>query len=119
MAPVLLLHWDWSEIMELAAELRGAGWDVITESEDGVRAVQMALEHPPAAVAISLRSSPLHGRDVAVVLNEQQSGSDIPVVFFDGDERARRKVRKLLPDATIVDWDDLSDTLMECAVRPE
>lgn len=111
MAPVLLLHWNWSEIIDLAAELQHDGWDVITESEDGVRAVQMALENPPIAVAISLQVAPNHGRDVALALAEHQEGAAIPVVFFDGDERGRKKVSRSLPEAVIVDWSDLPAAL--------
>ncbi len=115
MAPVLLLHWNWAEIIDLAAELQTLGWDVITESDDGVRAVQMALEHPPVAVVISLRSATGHGRDVALALREHPEGSAIPVVFFDGDERARRKVRRAIPDATIVGWDELPSVIARLA----
>ena len=111
MAPVLLLHWNWAETIDLAAELQREGWDVIPESDDGVRAVQMALDHPPAAVAISLRVAPNHGRDVALALGEHPEGREIPVVFFDGDARGRRKVAKALPGATIVDWPELPAAL--------
>lgn len=111
MAPVLLLHWNWSEIIDLAAELQHEGWDVITESDDGVRAVQMALDNPPAAVVISLRTAPNHGRDVALALADHPDGESIPVVFFEGDERGRKKVSRVLPEAVIVDWSDLPATL--------
>ena len=111
MAPVLLLHWNWSEIIDLAAQLQHEGWAVITESDDGVRAVQMALENPPAAIAISLRVAPNHGRDVALALTEHPEGAAIPIVFFDGDERGRKKVFRALPDAVIVDWPELPAAL--------
>ena len=111
MAPVLLLHWNWAESIDLAAELQLEGWDVITESDDGVRAVQMALDRPPAAVAISLRVAPNHGRDVALALSENPEGQKIPVVFFDVDVRGQRKVTKALPGATIVTWPDLPAAL--------
>ncbi len=118
MAPVLLLHWNWSEIIDLAAQLQHHGWDVITESDDGVRAVQMALEHPPVAVAISLRTAAGHGRDVALALKEHPEGSAVPVVFFDGDERARRKARRAIPDAMIVGWEELPSAIARLAASP-
>ncbi|MDF1595519.1 MAG: hypothetical protein P1T08_05410 [Acidimicrobiia bacterium] len=120
MPSVLLLHWDWSEVIDLATELQHEGWDVITESDDGVRAVQTALDHPPIAVAISLRVAPKHGRDVALALGEQTGGRGIPVVFFDGDERARKTVNKAVDGATIVAWAELPAALARLAAgRPE
>jgi AmiR/NasT family two-component response regulator len=115
MPQVLLLHWNWSEVIDLAAELQHDGWDVVTESDDGVRAVRTALDHLPIAVAISLRVAPKHGRDVALALAEQSGGRGIPVVFFDGDERARKTVGKAVPDAMIVDWVDLPAALARLA----
>ncbi len=117
MPAVLLLHWDWSEVIDLAAELQHEGWDVMTESDDGVRAVQTALDHPPIAVAVSLRVAPKHGRDVALALAGQTSGRGIPVVFFDGDERDRKMVKRAVPDATIVAWADLPASLDRIAGR--
>jgi len=117
MPPVLLLHWDWSEVIDLAAELQNEGWDVMTESDDGVRAVRTALDHPPIAVAVSLRVAPKHGRDVALALAGQTSGRSIPVVFFDGDERARKMVKKAVPEAVIVAWVDLPAVLASLAAR--
>ena len=114
---MLLLHWNWSEIIDLAAELQHDGWDVITESDDGVRAVQMALENPPAAIAISLRTAPNHGRDVALTLADHVEGQAIPIVFFDGDDRARKKVSRALPGAMIVDWLNLPTALEKLTAR--
>ncbi len=95
----------------MAAELQQWGWDVITESDDGVRAVAMALEHPPSAVVISLQTAPHHGRDVALALGDHPEGRRIPVLFTGGDERGRRKVTKAMPDAVIISWSDLPESL--------
>ena len=117
MAPVLLIHWNWSETIDLAADLQSHGWDVITESEDGVRAVQIALGQPTPAVAISLDLAPKHGRDVALALGDTENGRLIPIVFFGGDDRAHRKVLKVLPGALIVSRADLADTLSNLSVE--
>ena len=111
MAHVLLIHWDWSEVIDLAAELERRGINVITESDDGVRAVRMVVDNPPDAVAISLRKDFRHGRDVAIALRDHPQSRSTPVVFFDGDERAQRKLLKSIPDAAIVAWGDLSKAL--------
>lgn len=118
MAHVLLIHWDWSEVIDLAAELEQRGINVITESDDGVRAVRMVVENPPSAVAISLRKSFRHGRDVAVALRDQPESRGTPVVFFDGDKRARRKLLKSLPDAEIVAWSGLFNALETLVANP-
>jgi AmiR/NasT family two-component response regulator len=117
MAPVLLIHWNWSETIDLAASLRSHGWDVITESEDGVRAVQIALDLPLRAIVISLDLAPKHGRDVALALADTEEGATGPVVFFGGDEGAHRKVLKALPDALIVSREHLADTLSILSVE--
>ncbi|MFW2340312.1 MAG: hypothetical protein ACN4GK_09705 [Acidimicrobiia bacterium] len=116
MAPVLLIHWNWSETIDLAVDIQSHGWDVITESEDGVRAVQIALERPPCAVAISLDLAPKHGRDVALALADTEEGASVPVVFFGGDDRTHRRLRKVLPDALIVSRAELAGSLSSLSV---
>lgn len=110
MAPVLLVHWKWSETIDLATALQAEGFDVITESDDGVRAVRMAIEHPPSAIAICLDAAPGHGRDLALALAETEA-SAVPVVFFGGGEKARRRIRKAIPHAEIVEREMLSTAL--------
>ena len=115
MAHVLLIHWDWSELIDLAGELERHGTDVITESDDGVRALRMALENPPYAVLISLRLAAKHGRDVALAIRDHPAADAPPLLFFDGDEKARRRITKVLPTATIISWEDVPEALLELA----
>lgn len=103
----------------MAAELEQIGWDVITESDDGVRAVAMALEHPPLAVVISLEAAPNRARDVALALGDDPEGRRIPVLFTGGDERGRRKIRRAIADPMVISWSDLPESLGRLNSRTE
>ncbi len=61
---VVLVHWDAEEARDLAAPLQTDGWQV----KLGKFELKDLKANPPAAVLISLRRLPSHGREVADAL---------------------------------------------------
>lgn len=101
---LLLLHWELAEADGLADDLRGRGFQVEVEAEDGGRAARRVRENTPDALVIGLDRKPAHGRETARVLREQRATRDLPMVFFGGDPATVADVRRSVPDATHVPW---------------
>jgi hypothetical protein len=106
---LVLLHWDADEAQELAAPLRAAGWQVNTGSFE----LKELKANPPAAVVISLRRLPSHGREVADALWYTKWGRAIPIVFFDGAPDKVEATRKKFPDAQFTTWEELPSVLLQ------
>jgi len=106
---VLLVHWDEPEARDLATGLREHGWKVAlwkpTMKLGDIR------KSPPAAVVISLRRLPSHGREVADALWYSKWGRMIPIVFFDGVPDKVGAIRKKFPAAHYTAWESLPDVL--------
>ena len=74
---LVFVHWDAGEAEELARALRTAGWQV----KVGNFELKDLKAKPPAAVVISLRRLPSHGREIADALWYTKWGRAIPIVF--------------------------------------
>ena len=110
---LVLVHWDAGEARELAAPLKTAGWRVRTGSFE----LKELKASPPAAVVISLRRLPSHGREVADALWYTKWGRAIPIVFFDGVPDKVDATRKKFPDARFTTWDELPSLLLQLKHR--
>lgn len=105
---LLFIHWHDEESRELAAPLVKAGWTVrygLPAKLSEVRA------KPPAAVVISLRRLPSHGREVADAVWSTKWGCEIPIIFFDGEMGKVKSLIEQFPGATFVKHEDLPITL--------
>lgn len=101
MARLLYIHWHADEAVELAAPLAAAGHDVrIEHSAAGLDALD---GDPPAAVVISLRRLPSHGREVAAAIRDRTSTATLPIVFVAGEPTKVSATRRRFPDATYVE----------------
>jgi len=108
---IILLHWNADECKELAGTLRAGGWDVQEfSSTDNLRLKDLRAK-PPAAMVISLRRLPSHGREVADALWYTKWGSSIPLIFFDGEPEKVETTRAKFPAATFVSYDGLLQAL--------
>ncbi len=108
---LVLVHWNNEETRELAALLETEGWRVRT----GHFELRDLKTNPPAAVVISLRRLPSHGREVADAVWSTKWGRAIPIVFFDGAPEKVEKLRVKFPNAKFTRWDELSSTLAKAA----
>lgn len=107
---VVLVHWNANEAQDLAAPLRSSGWRVRLGCGD----FKALKANPPAAVLISLRRLPSHGRQVADALWHAKWGREIPIVFFDGEPDKVEATRRQFPTARYAAWEDLPSLLAEC-----
>lgn len=109
---LILVHWHEGEWKELAAPLRRAGWTVTPL--DGARGLKLA-DPPasrPAAVVISLRRLPSHGREVAdAIWYPKWAREAIRIVFVDGDAEAVAKTKQRFPAAVYCAYEDLVGVL--------
>jgi hypothetical protein len=110
---LVLVHWDAAEAQALAAPLQEAGWRVRTGSFE----LKELKANPPAAVVISLRRLPSHGREVADALWFTQWGRAIPIVFFDGAPDKVEATRKKFPAAQYTTWEELPGLLLQSGKR--
>lgn len=111
---VVLVHWNAGEAKELAASLEKNGWQV----QLGGFELKDLKADPPAAVLISLRRLPSHGREVADALWCTKWGRAIPIIFFDGAPDKVEETRKRFPAAQFATWEELP-TLLPQVPRAE
>jgi hypothetical protein len=104
---VVLVHWNADEAKELAVPLEADGWQV----QLGNIQLKELKAYPPAAVLISLRRLPSHGREVADALWYTKWGRAIPIVFFDGAPDKVEATRKRFPAAQFATWEELPTLL--------
>ena len=110
---LVLVHWDAGEAREVAAPLRAAGWSVNTGSFE----LKDLKASPPAAVLISLRRLPSHGREVADALWYTKWGRAIPIVFVDGAPDKVDTTRQKFPNARFTTWEELPSLLRQLSHR--
>lgn len=104
---IVLVHWNDAEARELARALEKAGWKVTV----GPGELKALKAKPPAAVVISLRRLPSHGREVADALWYTKWGREIPIVFLDGEADKVAATRRRFPAARFTTWDELPAAL--------
>lgn len=75
---IFLFHWNKTEAEAYAEELRGQGWDVDLESEDGARGGNAVKLNPPAAVVFYFSRLPSHSRATARVPSRDQIDAQYP-----------------------------------------
>ncbi|MGH2581650.1 MAG: hypothetical protein ACRDFQ_01985 [Anaerolineales bacterium] len=108
---IFLIHWNKEEAEAYAANLRGQGWDVDFEYEDGPRGGNAIKLNPPDAVAIYLTRLPSHGRATAEYLAQTKSTRSIPLVFVGGEGEALEKTKTKIPNGIFIQEDQLQQTL--------
>lgn len=106
--PLLLVHWDQLEAIEIASPIRLAGVPVLIEFEDGARAWKLAKDRPLLGVAIGLGRKPSHGIETARAIVQGRTTSHLPLLVFDvASETHRRRLVEMAPGIHFVAVEDL------------
>jgi DNA-binding response OmpR family regulator len=115
---LFLIHWNLPEAEAYAETLRGWGWEVDFEYEDGARGGKAIKENPPDAVVIYHTRLPSHGRATAEYVAEAKATREIPFIFVGGQGEALDKTKAKIPGATFIEETDLKKTLDSLAGEP-
>ena len=110
---LFLIHWNKPEAEAYAQTLRGWGWDVHFEFEDGARGGTAIELNPPDAVVIYHTRLPSHGRATAEYLAEAKSTRSIPLIFVGGEGESLEKTKSKIPGAKYISEAQLEKTLAE------
>lgn len=112
---VFIFDWNAESAATHAASVRGWGWDVDTESEDGARGGSAVKLNPPSAVVIYLAHKPSHGRETADYLAQTKTTRNIPLIFVGGEDEPLEKTRARIPGGIFISEDSLQKTLEKYA----
>lgn len=115
---VVLVHWSAAETPDRVARLEAGGYDVVCVVEMSPAVLEAIKRDPPAAFVIDLSRLPSHGRRVGEVVREQKPTRHSALVFVDGDEEKRARVRQSLPDATYTTWPGVVRALATALAHP-
>lgn len=81
---LILFQWNAEEAEARAEQIRGVGWNVVTESEDGSRGIRRVLDNPPSVVALDLARAPSHSLQVAAAIRKYRDIRHLPLLFIGG-----------------------------------
>ncbi|MEX2161056.1 MAG: hypothetical protein WD751_03995 [Anaerolineales bacterium] len=112
---LFLFHWNKPEAEEYAKQLRGQGWEVDFEWEDGARGGNAVKLNPPNAVVFYHTRLPSHSRATAEYLAEAKATRNIPLIFVGGEGEALEKTRKKIASGIFVSEDKLATALSKYA----
>jgi hypothetical protein len=115
---VRLVHWKEEEVPERAARLEAEGFAVDGEVPGTSIGVKALREDPPDAFVIDLGRLPSHGREVAYALRQAKGLRALPIVFVAGAAEKVGAIRKALPDATYVEWEEIGPALSRAIAEP-
>lgn len=113
---IFLFHWNADEAAYHAEQLRGWGWRVDVETEDGARGSQAVIADPPDVIVIYHTRLPSHGRASGDYLAQHKVTREIPIVVVGGEYEALQKTRAALPAAIYVSENMLKPQLDELAL---
>lgn len=102
---VFLVSWDKASVEIRIADLKAAGFEVMSgvpKDRDFFKSIE---DTSPQAILIDLSRSPSQGRDVAVNLRIRKPTRFIPLLFLAGSRDAIDSIRQLLPDAIFCLWE--------------
>lgn len=119
MSRVVLVHWKEPEAEERAVRLRAVGHRVrLFCRQNDLEGLRRLRDAPPDAVVVDLSRLPSHGREVGAWLRRGKASRHVPLVFVGGKREKVDQTRKLLPDATYTEWDDVAAALADALERP-
>jgi len=94
---VLVIHRKPGIAVERAQRLCSEGLEAVAYPAVGPRGFREIRANPPDAILIDLTELPSYGRVMAVLLRQQRSTRNIPLVFLKGDPEKAARVREVLP----------------------
>ena len=74
--------------------------------------------NPPDAVLIDLSRAPSTGRDIGITLRKTKNTRHIPLVFVDGLEEKKARIRDILPDAVFTSREKCAELLPQAIQHP-
>ena len=117
---VRLVHWNRSEGVKRAAQLRKAGY--VVEFAGFNPALPFPLkemrENSPDAFVIDLSRLPSAGRDLAMVLRSYKQTRTVPLVFVGGPPEKVARIQAQLPDAAYASWERIGMSLRQATKHP-
>ena len=117
MPRVLVIHRKPAIAVERARRLCADGLHADAYTALGTRGFRGIRENPPDAILIDLTELPSYGRAIAVLLREQKSTRNIPLVFLKGDPEKAARVREVLPDAVFATWPNVAPAVVRAIER--
>ena len=109
---IFLVQFDPVSADRRAQELRECGWEVVgVEAEDGGRAHRGIRSHRPDMIILSLAHKPSHARELGRSLRATKATQDLPLVFVDGDDNAKRLTRSKVANGVYATSEELEATL--------
>ncbi len=81
---LILFQWNAEEAEARAEQIRGVGWNVVIEAEDGARGIRRVLDNPPSVVALDLARAPSHSLQVAAAIRKYRDIRHLPLLFIGG-----------------------------------
>ena len=118
MSRIRLIHWNQTQAIERAGELRSMGFAVDAEPVQPSGSMKAMREDPPDAFVIDLSRLPSHGRTIGFVLRQTKATRAIPLVFVDGEGAKVASVKKLLPDAMFTTWARIERDVRKAIAAP-
>ncbi len=118
MKTIRLVHWNEAEARERAGRLEGCGYSVEWRVRPGPELLGELRANAPAALVIDLGRLPSQGRDVAIHVRRSKATRTVPILFVGGEAAKVAAIRKLLPDAEYVGWDEIEPALKRALARP-
>jgi hypothetical protein len=106
-----LVHWNEGEAEDLAAPLKEQGWTITLLHSPGQFKLRGLRKSPPAALVISMRRLPSHGREIADAVWSSKWGREIPIIFFDSKREILASLQEKFPDARFTTWEGLVSIL--------
>jgi AmiR/NasT family two-component response regulator len=107
---ILLVQWNEAAAASRAERLRGAGFEVLCESQDGANAYRTARRDQPEVVVLDLDEKPSHSWQTARPLAKLANPPRL--VFVGGTEDARQRAADQAPGAAFIADDELEQALL-------
>jgi len=114
---VLVIHRKPGIAVERAQRLCSEGLEAVAYPAVGPRGFREIRANPPDAILIDLTELPSYGRVMAVLLRQQRSTRNIPLVFLKGDPEKAARVREVLPDAVFATLPNLAAVILRAIER--
>jgi DNA-binding response OmpR family regulator len=115
--PIVLVVEDDQQTRDLyRAALNAAGYAVVAVP-DGLDALRVMEQSPPAAVVLDLGLPRLHGSDVAAEMASQSPLKSVPVIVVTGDAGDIDTRRFACVLHKPIDTTDLINAVMKCLAR--
>ena len=113
-----MIHFHPASAAGRVRQLESAGLAVEYAEISDSAGMRRLAEHAPDIYLIDLERRPSHGREIGLWLRRNRPTRPIPLLFIGGHLAKVERVRKLLPDASFCDWDEVASAVTETLANP-